>query len=318
MPDQSDIRDVIIIGSGPAGLTAAIYTARADLSPLLIEGEPSSTSDQPGGQLMLTTDVENFPGFPEGVQGPELMDLMRRQAERFGTELVSEEVTRVRLEPRAHEVWVGEHRREASTVIVSTGATARYLGIPGEEDLKGRGVSACATCDGFFFRQKDVFVVGGGDSAMEEATYLAGICRSVIVVHRRLEFRASPYMVDRARERENIRFELEQIPVRLEASGDGTFRAAVLRNVSTGEERTVEADGFFVAVGHTPNTEVFRGQLELDETGYIVTAPGSTATSVEGVFAAGDVQDRIYRQAVTAAGTGCMSALEAQRYLETL
>ncbi len=303
---------VIIIGSGPAGLTAAIYAARANLSPVLFEGL------QPGGQLMITTDVENFPGFPEGVQGPELMDLMRRQAERFGTELVSEEVTRVRLEPRAHEVWVGEHRREASTVIVSTGATARYLGIPGEEDLKGRGVSACATCDGFFFRQKDVFVVGGGDSAMEEATYLAGICRSVIVVHRRLEFRASPYMVDRARERENIRFELEQIPVRLEASGDGTFRAAVLRNVSTGEERTVEADGFFVAVGHTPNTEVFRGQLELDETGYIVTAPGSTATSVEGVFAAGDVQDRIYRQAVTAAGTGCMSALEAQRYLETL
>jgi thioredoxin reductase (NADPH) len=303
---------VIIVGSGPAGLTAAIYASRANLSPVLFEGL------QPGGQLMITTDVENFPGFPEGVQGPELMDLMRKQAERFGTQLVSEEITKVRLEPRAHQVWAGEQMHEASSVIISTGATARYLGIPGEEDLKGRGVSACATCDGFFFRQKDVFVVGGGDSAMEEATYLAGICRSVIVVHRRLEFRASPYMVDRARERENIRFELNQIPVRLEARDDGTFRAAVLRDVATGEERRVEADGFFVAVGHSPNTEVFGGQLELDETGYIVTKPGTTATSVEGVFAAGDVQDNVYRQAVTAAGTGCMSALEAQRYLETL
>jgi thioredoxin reductase (NADPH) len=303
---------VIIIGSGPAGLTAAIYASRANLAPILFEGL------QPGGQLMITTDVENFPGFPEGVQGPELMDLMRKQAVRFGTELISEEVTKVRFGPRAHEVRAGDQKHEAPAVIISTGATARYLGIPGEEDLKGRGVSACATCDGFFFRQKDVFVVGGGDSAMEEAIYLAGICRSVIVVHRRLEFRASPYMVDRARERENIRFELEQIPVRLEATGDGVFRAAVLRNVSTGEERALEADGFFVAVGHSPSTEVFDGQLELDEAGYIVTRPGSTATSVEGVFAAGDVQDRIYRQAVTAAGTGCMSALEAQRYLETL
>jgi len=303
---------VIIIGSGPAGLTAAIYSSRANLSPVLFEGL------QPGGQLMITTDVENFPGFPEGVQGPDLMDLMRRQAERFGTDLVSEEVTKVRLTPRAHEVWVGDQKHEAPAVIISTGATARYLGIPGEEDLKGRGVSACATCDGFFFRQKDVFVVGGGDSAMEEASYLAGICKTVTVVHRRLEFRASPYMVDRARERENVRFELEQVPVRLEASEDGTFRAAVLKNVSTGEERAVEADGFFVAVGHTPNTAVFEGQLELDDTGYIVTPPGSTATSVEGVFAAGDVQDRVYRQAVTAAGTGCMSALETQRYLETL
>jgi len=303
---------VIIIGSGPAGLTAAIYASRANLSPVLFEGL------QPGGQLMITTDVENFPGFPEGVQGPELMDLMRRQAERFGTDLVSEEVTKVRLTPGAHEVWVGDQKHETPSVIISTGATARYLGIPGEEDLKGRGVSACATCDGFFFRQKDVFVVGGGDSAMEEASYLAGICKTVTVVHRRLEFRASPYMVERARERENIRFELEQIPVRLEANEDGTFRAAVLKNVSTGEERAVEADGFFVAVGHTPNTALFEGQLELDDTGYIVTRPGSTATSVEGVFAAGDVQDRVFRQAVTAAGTGCMSALEAQRYLETL
>ena len=303
---------VIIIGSGPAGLTAAIYASRANLEPVLFEGL------QPGGQLMITTDVENFPGFPEGVQGPELMDLMRRQAERFGTVLVPEEVTEVELEPRSHRIVAAGEEHEAPAVIFSTGATARYLGIPGEEDLKGRGVSACATCDGFFFRQKDVFVVGGGDSAMEEATYLAGICRSVIVVHRRLEFRASPYMVDRARERENIRFELEQIPVRLEARDDGTFRAAVLRNVSTGEERTLEADGFFVAVGHSPNTEVFGSQLELDGTGYIVTRPGSTATSVEGVFAAGDVQDNVYRQAVTAAGTGCMAALEAQRYLETL
>jgi len=303
---------VIIVGSGPAGLTAAIYASRANLSPILFEGL------QPGGQLMITTDVENFPGFPEGVQGPELMDLMRKQAARFGTQLVSEEITKVSLGKGAHRVWAGDQEHEAPAVIVSTGATARYLGIPGEEELKGRGVSACATCDGFFFRQKDVFVVGGGDSAMEEATYLAGICRSVIVVHRRLEFRASPYMVERARERENVRFELEQIPVRLVASEDGLFRAAVLRNVSTGEERAVEADGFFVAVGHTPNTEVFAGQLELDETGYIVTRAGSTATSVEGVFAAGDVQDRVYRQAVTAAGTGCMAALEAQRYLESL
>jgi thioredoxin reductase (NADPH) len=303
---------VVIIGSGPAGLTAAIYAARANLSPIVFEGL------QPGGQLMITTDVENFPGFPEGVEGPGLMDLMRKQAARFGTELVSEEVTRTALEPGDHAVWAGGEEHRARSVIISTGATARYLGIPGEEDLKGRGVSACATCDGFFFREKDVFVIGGGDSAMEEASYLAGICRSVTVVHRRLEFRASPYMVERARGRENIRFELNQIPVRLEASEDGTFKAAVLRDVKSGEERAVPGDGFFVAVGHTPNTGIFGGQLELDDAGYIVTEPGSTRTSVEGVFAAGDVQDHVYRQAVTAAGTGCMAALEAQRYLEAL
>lgn len=303
---------VIIIGSGPAGLTAAIYAARANLSPIVFEGL------QPGGQLMITTDVENFPGFPEGVQGPGLMDLVRKQAERFGTRLVTEEVTRVAFAAGEHAVHVGETEVLAPAVVVSTGATARYLGIPGEEDLKGRGVSACATCDGFFFRDREVFVVGGGDSAMEEASYLAGICKTVTVVHRRLEFRASPYMVDRARSRENIRFEMDQIPVRLEAGEDGTFRAVVLRNVKTDEERTLAGDGFFVAVGHTPNTSLFEGQLELDGAGYVVTKPDSTATSVQGVFAAGDVQDRVYRQAVTAAGTGCMAALEAQRYLESL
>jgi thioredoxin reductase (NADPH) len=303
---------VIIIGSGPAGLTAAVYAARASLAPIVLEGL------QPGGQLTITTDVENFPGFPEGVQGPELMDLMRRQAARFDAEIVGEEVSRVALSPRAHRVWAGEREFSAPAVIVSTGASARYLGIPGEEDLKGRGVSACATCDGFFFRNKDVFVVGGGDSAMEEATYLAGICRSVTVIHRRGEFRASPIMVERARSRENIRFELSQIPLGVEAGAEGTFRAVRVRNVDTGRERSLEGDGFFVAVGHTPNTEIVRGQLELDDAGYIVTAPGTTRTSVEGVFAAGDVQDRVYRQAVTAAGTGCMAALEAQRYLESL
>jgi len=303
---------VIIIGSGPAGFTAAIYAARANLAPILFEGL------QPGGQLTTTTEVENFPGFPDGIGGPDLMDLLRRQSERFGTRIVAEEVSAVEIAPRRHAVEAAGQWHRAPALIVATGATARYLGIPGEDDLKGRGVSACATCDGFFFRDRSVFVVGGGDTAMEEAGYLAGICRTVTVIHRRREFRASPIMVEKARSRGNVRLELEQVPVRLVATDSGTFRAVVVRHVSTGEERTLEGDGFFVAVGHTPQTSLFQGKLELDPGGYIVTRPGTTRTSVEGVFAAGDVQDRTYRQAVTAAGTGCMAALEAQRYLESL
>jgi len=302
---------VVIIGSGPAGLTAAIYAARANLSPLVIEGL------QPGGQLTITTDVDNFPGFPEGVPGPELMDLVHRQAERFDTVFVQDEATKVDLSPRHHRVWVGDREIVAPALIISTGASARYLEIPGEEDLKGRGVSACATCDGFFFRDKTVLVVGGGDTAMEEAHYLAGICKKVVVIHRRLEFRASPIMVERARNRGNIDFELNHVPVRLEQR-DEMFGGAVVRHVETGEEKLLEADGFFVAIGHNPNTAIFDGQLDMDDTGYLVTAPGSTRTSVEGVFACGDVQDRVFRQAVTAAGTGCMAAIEAQRYLESL
>jgi thioredoxin reductase (NADPH) len=303
---------VVIVGSGPAGLTAAIYAARANLSPLVIEGM------QPGGQLMITTDVENFPGFPEGVQGPALMDLMRKQAERFGTKFVFSEVDRVEFDPGHHRIWVDSQEYRASTVIISTGASARYLGIEGEEELKGRGVSACATCDGFFFRDRDVFVIGGGDTAMEEASYLAGICKSVTVVHRRLEFRASPIMAARVAKTGNIKLELEQVPVRFIGGEDGTFEAVILENVRTSERRTLPGHGVFVAIGHTPNTGVFAGQLELDQAGYIITKPGSTKTSFDGVFACGDVQDRTYRQAVTAAGTGCMAALEAQRYMESL
>ncbi len=303
---------VIIVGSGPAGLTAAIYAARANLRPILIEGL------QPGGQLTITTEVENFPGFPAGVQGPELMDLIRKQAERFGTTIVQGEVTAIDPSPRSHRATAGGDSWAAPAMIISTGASARYLGIPGEEELKGRGVSACATCDGFFFRGRDVFVVGGGDSAMEEAGYLAGICKSVTIIHRRSEFRASSYMVERARNRPNVRLELGQVPVRLVATDDGLFRGVVLREVASGKERTLEGDGMFVAVGHAPNTAILEGKIELDDAGYVVTGPGSTRTSVEGVFACGDVQDRVYKQAVTAAGTGCMAALDAQRYLETI
>ncbi len=303
---------VVIVGSGPAGLTAAIYAARANLSPVVIEGM------QPGGQLMITTEVENFPGFPEGIEGPDLMDRMRKQAERFKTSFIFSEVGKVELRPRAHAIWTDSEKLVASAVIISTGASARYLGIEGEDALKGRGVSACATCDGFFFRDRDVFVVGGGDSAMEEANYLAGICRTVTIVHRRPEFRASPIMVERVRSRGNIRLELGQVPLRFEAGPDGTFEAVILRDVETGVVRRAEGHGVFVAVGHSPNTGIFSGQLDLDEAGYIVTRRGTTQTSVEGVFACGDVQDHEYRQAVTAAGTGCMAALQAQRYLESI
>jgi thioredoxin reductase (NADPH) len=303
---------VVIIGTGPAGLTAAIYAARANLSPIVIEGIA------PGGQLMTTTDVENFPGFPEGIKGPELMERTRRQAARFGTIYVQGEVTEVSLSPREHRIQVEGESYTAPSVVISTGASARYLDIEGELELKGRGVSACATCDGFFFKDREVFVVGGGDSAMEDAIYLSGICRKVTVIHRRHEFRASPIMVARARSKDNIVFELGKVPVRFDAGPDGTFQAAVIEDKSSGEVERLMGDGVFVAIGHTPNTAVFQGQVKMDDHGYIITAPDSTATDMEGVFACGDVQDNVYRQAITAAGTGCMAALEAQRYLEAL
>jgi len=302
---------MVIIGSGPAGLTAAIYGARANLSPVLFEGHLS------GGQLMTTTTVENFPGFPDGVLGPSLMESMRRQAERLGARLVADQATGVTLSPRRHRVRAGDGELAALTLVIATGAAARLLGLPGEEELIGRGVSTCATCDGFFFRGKDVVVIGGGDSALEEAVYLAGLARRVRIVHRRDRFRASAALQDRARAHANIGLLTGRVPVRFVPSDDGVLRAVRLRHTATGEEETVEADGAFVAIGHTPRTELVAGQLALDEAGYIVTTPGTGRTSVEGVFAAGDVQDRHYMQAITAAGSGCRAALDAARYVES-
>ncbi len=315
MPDQSDIRDVIIIGSGPAGLTAAIYTARANLSPLLIEGEPSSTSDQPGGQLMLTTDVENFPGFPDGVMGPELMQSMRKQAERFGTEILTDKVTAVDLSERPFRVEVRDREFRARSVIVSTGAQSLMLGLEGEERLIGHGLSTCATCDGFFFRGQQIAVVGGGDSAIEEATFLTKFADKVTIIHRRDELRASKIMQDRAFNNDKIEFLWDSVVE--EILGDERLDGVRTRNVKTGETGVLDVTGLFVAIGHKPNTDLFRGQLEMEDgTGYLVTAPHGTATDVEGVFACGDVQDHTYRQAITAAGSGCMAAIDAERWLE--
>jgi thioredoxin reductase (NADPH) len=311
-------RNVVIIGSGPAGLTAAIYAARANLEPLLVEGEPSSTSDQPGGQLMLTTEVENFPGFPEGIQGPELMAGFRAQAARFGTEIVSSKVARVDLSERPFKIWVGSGDGEptytAETVIVATGAQALMLGLDAEQRLLGHGVSTCATCDGFFFRDQDICVIGGGDSAMEEANFLSRFAGSVTIIHRREELRASKIMADRARANPKIRWLLGSTVE--DIVGDAKVEGVLVRDLDTGEITNHPFTGVFVAIGHRPNTDIFKGQLELKDNGYLVTRDNRSLTSVEGVFACGDVQDDWYRQAITAAGSGCMAAIDAERWLE--
>ena len=305
---MNDVRDVIIIGGGPAGFTAALYTARANLQPLVLEGFNW------GGQLMITSDVENYPGYPDGILGPAMMADFRRQAERFGAEFVTDDVTRVDLSERPFRVYVGDEEHRADTVIVATGASARQLGLPSEQTLQGRGVSYCATCDGAFFRDKVVVVVGGGDSAMEEATFLSRFASKILLVHRRDEFRASPIMVDRAREDEKIEFVLNAVVE--EVLGDGHVTGVRIRDTVTGETSDLAADGIFVAIGHDPTTGLFLDWLDHDEQGYLVTEPGSTRTNIPGVFAAGDVQDHTYRQAVTAAGSGTMAALDAQRFLD--
>jgi thioredoxin reductase (NADPH) len=314
-------RKVIIIGSGPAGLTAAVYTARANLEPLLLEGEPSSTSDQPGGQLMLTTEVENYPGFPEGVMGPELMMRFREQAVRFGTDVRTEKVSRVDLSARPFGVWVGDPDAAdptytADAIIISTGAQSLMLGLDRETELIGHGVSTCATCDGFFFRDHDIAVVGGGDSALEEAIFLTKFARSVTVIHRRDELRASKIMQERAFANDKIKFLWNHVVESL--SGDTTLTGVTVRNVMTDETSDLPVSGLFVAIGHKPNTDLFKGQLEMEETGYLVTGlgVGATSTNVGGVFASGDVQDYTYRQAITAAGSGCQAAIDAERWLE--
>jgi thioredoxin reductase (NADPH) len=318
---RNEIYKVTIIGSGPAGLTAAVYSARANLEPLVLEGEPSSTSDQPGGQLMLTTDVENYPGFPEGILGPDLMSRFREQSIRFGADVRTERVTRVDLSRRPFGIWVGDPDAEQPTyrsesIIISTGAQSLMLGLDRETELIGRGVSTCATCDGFFFRDQDIAVVGGGDSAMEEALFLTKFARSVTVVHRREELRASRIMQDRAFANDKIKFLWNHVVDAIE--GDSTVSGLQVRNVLTDEVSSLDVTGLFVAIGHKPNTDLFKGQLEMEESGYLVTGLGqsATSTSVEGVFACGDVQDHVYRQAVTAAGSGCMAAIDAERWLE--
>jgi len=303
---------VIIIGSGPAGYTAALYTARADLNPLLFAGL------QPGGQLMITTDVENYPGFPEGIMGPEMMELFKKQAERFGARIEHREVTQVDLSQRPFKVWVGEEIYEAESLIVSTGASAKWIGLEGEQIFGGYGVSACATCDGFFFRNKEVIIVGGGDTAMEEANYLTRHCSRVYIVHRRDEFRASKIMQDRVMN--NPKIEIIWNTVIDEILGDmepvKKVKGVRLHNIVTGEKWEKEISGVFVAIGHKPNSDLFTGVLDMDEVGYLKTVPGSTKTNIDGVFAAGDVADSVYRQAVSAAGTGCNAAIDAERFLE--
>ena len=305
---MTEVRDVIIIGSGPAGYTAAVYAARARLNPLVFEGSVTS-----GGALMGTTDVENFPGFPDGVLGPDLMDAVRKQAERFGAELVSDDVTEVDLTASPKVVRVGADTFLAKTVIIATGSSYRELGIPGEKRLSGHGVSWCATCDGFFFRERDIAVVGGGDSAMEEATFLTRFARSVTVVHRRDALRASKIMQDRALSNPKIRFAWDSEVT--EVVGEDRVSGLKLRNVKTGEESILEVSGIFVAIGHDPRNELFTGVLATDAEGYLLVEQPSTRTAIEGVFAAGDVVDHTYRQAVTAAGTGCAAALDAERWL---
>lgn len=304
------MRNVVIIGSGPAGLTAALYSARANLAPLVIEGLES------GGQLMLTTAVENFPGFRDGIMGPELMAEMRAQAERFGTEIMAGDVTGVELGEPPFTVRLGEKAIETKALIISTGASARLLGLPSERTLMGHGVSTCATCDGYFFREKPIIVVGGGDSALEEATFLTKFASHVTVVHRREELRASKIMQDKAFANPKISFEWNSELTEVRDVEKGVVTSAVLRNIKTGAIKELTVEGVFIAIGHTPNTSLFAGLLDLDENGYVVAGTG-TRTSVPGVFACGDVQDHIYRQAITAAGTGCMAAIDAERYLES-
>jgi thioredoxin reductase (NADPH) len=312
---RNEVRDVVIVGSGPAGLTAAIYTARANLRPLVIEGEPSSTSDQPGGQLMLTTEVENYPGFVEGIMGPELMASFRAQAARFGAEYVTAKATRVDFSSRPFGIWVGDEGYRAHSVIVSTGARSLMLNLANEQRLLGHGVSTCATCDGFFFRGVPIAVVGGGDSALEEAIFLTKFASKVTVIHRRKELRASKIMQERAFRHDKIEFLWDSTVI--DVLGESSVTGVRVRDVITGEESDLPVVGLFVAIGHVPNTDLFKGQLDMEDSGYLVTQPGSTRTNVEGVFASGDVQDHVYRQAITAAGSGCMAAIDAERWLES-
>ena len=316
---MSDCKEIIIVGSGPAGLTAAIYTARANLQPLVIEGEPSSTSDQPGGQLMLTTEVENYPGFPDGIMGPELMVNFRAQAERFGAEFITKKVTRVDLSSSPFGVWVGDPTVETPTflsdsLIVSTGAKALMLDLPNEINLVGHGLSTCATCDGFFFRDQEIAVVGGGDSAVEEAMFLSRFGSKVTIIHRRDELRASKIMQERAFANPKIDFLWNHEVV--EYLGETKLEGVKVRNVLTDEIKDFNVSGLFVAIGHIPNTDIFKGQLDLLDNGYIKTVSDSSETNIDGVFACGDVQDFTYRQAITAAGSGCMAAIDAERWLE--
>ena len=309
MSDQN-VHELIIVGGGPAGYTAALYAARADLAPLVIEGFAW------GGQLMITSDVENYPGYADGVMGPEMMSDFRRQAERFGAEFITDDVTKVDFSEQPLRVWVGDEEYAARSVVIATGASARWLDIESEEKHKGRGVSACATCDASFFRAKDVYVVGGGDSAFEEALFLTKFATRVHLVHRRDEFRASKIMIDRAEQNEKLDFVLNAVVE--EILGDVCVQGLKLRNTATGETWEVPADGLFVAIGHDPNTALFKDQLDHDAGGYLLTKPGSTETNIPGVFAAGDVQDHTYRQAITAAGSGCMAALDAEKFLAAL
>jgi thioredoxin reductase (NADPH) len=316
MSEQRGQHKVIIIGTGPAGLTAAIYSARANLAPVIFEGS------QPGGQLMITTDIENYPGFEKGVAGPELMDIMRKQAQRFGATSYFKTITKVDFTSKPHKVWADDGTEYTSdTVIIATGASAKYLGLESEQKFMGFGVSACATCDGFFFRNQRVVVVGGGDTAMEEANYLTKHASEVLLIHRRDGFRASKIMLERCQKNPKIKFALNTVIEEVVGSEDGNKKAVTgvkLKNVATGETHLHECEGVFIAIGHQPNTQIFNGILDMNEVGYLETEKSSTKTNIEGVFACGDAQDSVYRQAVTAAGTGCMSAIDAERYLETI